>query len=375
MAHLASTVRHAVLMSCPKYSIAFIAEVPHMSIDDSCFEFPSDNGPSIRLVINQQTESRTYEGVRAAIAGTWTQNAFEAMLTITQQYNDSVAIWLVSDLEHPPTPEKIDDLFWTDCLGILDEVSFAYRVVTGGGVGEISPDHLRSPVFYLVYDNGEPTEQAGSLIRPPRGPTQPLGTQHLQAISAVVAARWRGEPFFEWRRWVERAKDDLAAGFGAPAVMSIQAALETFFAELRMLLLIDADTRRASQPRDDPEPSFHWIVQSVGRLVKAGNWDVNAATPLGQYWRDLYLLRNRVVHASYRPTVDEVGAAFAAHDALRAWIAELLLAQPRRFPRTIRGFPGPAWLEERGRMTNYLRSAFASYDAPGRRYWTDVPEN
>lgn len=270
-----------------------------------------------------------------------------------------------------PDTESIGNLFWRDCLSVLDEVSFAYRVVTGSGIGEISPDHISSPVFYMTFDHDEPTGPAGVLLRPDDREDDVLPASSLEDLTAVAVARFRGEPMFEWRRWLERAKDDCFRGFYGPAVISLQTGIESFFGDLRRMMLLDAKGWAKYPPVRPLQPSFRALVQSVGGLLGAGNWDTASATPLGQYWRDLYLLRNEVIHASKRPTQDEVAAAFISHDVMRDWLRDLLLQQPRRFPRTLLAFPGARWLSSKGRETSYLRTVISRYAQPNQPYWAD----
>lgn len=353
----------------------FITEIPHMAIRGGVFDFPGSGpgGADIRLIIDCYEESRTYDGLRAAMQGMWPADAFNAVLELIRKRQETVATWLVSGMPTMPTSDSVNDVFWVDCLSVLDEVSLAYRIVTGVGIGETSKAHVVSPVVYLLLDEQGPTDRSGFFLRPDERWAESLGPSDLEQMTAVVVARYLGEPMFEWRRWLERAKDDRRHGFNGPAVVEIQTAVEVFFADLRSMLLLDIQSWQ-TQPTVQPlNNSFKSLVQSVGQLIGTGQWDVTATTPLGQYWTDLYLLRNRVIHASHRPSDAETEAAFRAHDAMRDWLRDILLQHPRKFPRTLMAFPGANWILNNGRVTNFLRTQIDFYNEPDHHYWTDDP--
>jgi hypothetical protein len=318
--------------------------------------------------------SDTYDGIRTAMQGLWPGEAFGALLDVVRSHSfETIAVWLVDTSAVTLTRDQLSGLFWKDCVGVLDEVSFAHRVVTGLGIGELSGAHLQTPIFYVsATPDGLGDAPAGTLIAPSENWAECVGDTELEQMVAVMIARDQGEPMMEWRRWLERAKDDFHRGFAGPAVVGLQTAMEAFFGDLRTMLLLDASGWPTPPPVEQPLPSFRWLTDSVGRLIGSGNWDRHASSAaFGHYWQTLYRLRNQVIHASYRPTEGELLEAFKAHDSVRDWIAELLLTQPRRFPRTILAFPSESWLIEHGQMTKFLRSQSDYYRSEGRRYWTD----
>lgn len=356
--------------------ILFVTQVPYLALDERVFQFPSDSGGvDIELTLRRDRQHEPQGGLFDMLGGTQGEfgEAFQALLATVGFRYVSLATWTVTGFAGPPSADRISEVFWHDCVSVLDEVSFAYRVVTGEGLAEVSPELLRHPIVYLLLSGHEVT-RAGSLVRPQPGfEDDGAPDEVLEAMQATIVARYMGEPFIEWRRWLERARDDRKHGAFAACVISLQTGMESFFSELRSLLILDYRTRGEPGPQETEELSFKWVVQSVGRWIGHGQWALSAATPLGRYWSDLYLLRNRVIHDSYRPTESEVVAAMTAHDDVRQWIAELLLEHPKQFPRTLIGFPGAGWLLSSGRATRYLRDQIARYSEEGCAYWTDEP--
>jgi len=358
----------------PSLELRFVAEVPYLAIDDNRFEFPDDGGgPDIVLHLARTIESRTFDGILGAVEDLWAADAFAAAACALDKSPVSVATWTLSGLKYAPSADDITGAFWSRCFSVLDEFSFAYRVVTGWGLGELSPSYVRSPVFYVMLQDGEPTEVAGMLATPGPNPDELVGHDVLSYVAVTVAERFEGVPMVETRRWTERAKDDFDHGFHAMAVIALQTATEVFLGELVQLLRLDMKAWREPPAASSPPASFRNLAAEVGRLV-GGDWDRTHSTPWARYWQDLYLLRNGVIHAGLRPTEAQAAAAFDAHRAMMIWLRDLLLKRPRRFTRTLLAYPGMAALMASGLDTQYLRDQYNYWQQPERRYWTDEPD-
>ena len=102
-----------------------------------------------------------------------------------------------------------------------------------------------------------------------------------------------------------------------------------------------------------PKPFETLFRTTIARLL-GGSWDSTVRdSPAGQYWHDLYKLRNRVVHAGYVPTEPEGDLAEAAYRTIRRYLSDRLWEKRRSYPRTMLakigepekyGFQSNAWL-------------------------------
>lgn len=356
------------------YELRYVAEVPYLAVDDKRFDFPDGKcGPDIVLHLARAVERRTFDGILGAMDDLWTADVFAAVAGVLDRSPVSVATWTLTGFATEPSAAEIAGALWDRCFSVLDELSFAYRVVTGWGVGEMSPSYIQAPVFYVLLQDGRPTERAGMFATPGPDLDEVLGHDVLPYVAQAVVERFEGIPIVETRRWIERAHNDAAHGFHAMAVIALQTATEVFFGEILQLLHLDAKTWRDA-PAPTPIPtSYKELVGQVAHLV-GGDWDRTHATPWRDYWEDLYRLRNSVIHAGARPSQAQAEAAFTAQTSMMRWFRDLLLRSPRRFTRTVLAYSGFAALMVSGNATNYLRAQHDYWNQPGRRYWTDEPK-
>ena len=95
-----------------------------------------------------------------------------------------------------------------------------------------------------------------------------------------------------------------------------------------------------------------------------GSWDLTRTeSPIGQYWSDLYELRNRIIHAGYEPHDGDAERAERAYVAFDQFIEERLHANWTTFSRTLLAKVGRQDLVDRGWATRRMREFFAQVDA------------
>jgi hypothetical protein len=117
-------------------------------------------------------------------------------------------------------------------------------------------------------------------------------------------------PFHHHRVRADRLPDQ---GRYAEAVIEASLAIESF---IRWLLA----RRNLEVGTDEPDPSTRLQERGVTAVVRrdlhpwlGGQWDLTRAdTPVGRWLRDMQQLRNRCVHAGYRPTYREADKAVLA---------------------------------------------------------------
>ena len=95
-----------------------------------------------------------------------------------------------------------------------------------------------------------------------------------------------------------------------------------------------------------------------------GSWDLTrGSTPVGRYWRDLYGIRNRIIHAGYLAHDGDVARAETASAAFDEHLDKRLKAMGKRYPRSLLAKVSRKELEERGWATKSLRALIDPLEA------------
>jgi hypothetical protein len=166
-----------------------------------------------------------------------------------------------------------------------------------------------------------------------------------------------GRPFIIANLWHGRAMRALSLrGDTADGVVNLQTAAENTAYDLLGSLLVDEGaTSTEIEGQLGTEQAYRSLMthQFSGRL--GGNWDLTASDPVGTYWSKLYLLRNRVVHAGYTPSVHEAEEAHLAFVAFREFLSQRLWERRKIYPRTLLAKVGTNGLARRGWMTAKMR--------------------
>jgi len=110
-------------------------------------------------------------------------------------------------------------------------------------------------------------------------------------------------------------------------------AAETLLYGLWTLLLRDEgvaeeeiETRRAELP-------FASLLKRELAQRLGGSWDLtDVGRPMGTYWANLYLLRNRITHGGYLPHDGDAAAAESAFGVLDEFLNDRLKATSKKYP-------------------------------------------
>jgi len=127
------------------------------------------------------------------------------------------------------------------------------------------------------------------------------------------------------------------------------AAESLLFDTYRMLLIEEGLSAGELAASLDRERSFKSLLVREMPSRLGGRWDVSQEeTPVGKYWRDLYTVRNAVVHRGSHAHGGEAEAAQEAYWALRDHLEERLMANRAKYPRTALARLGQDRLEASG---------------------------
>src|ERR1700728_1511397 len=130
-----------------------------------------------------------------------------------------------------------------------------------------------------------------------------------------------------------RAESGKYEGASADAIVSFQVAAETLLYELWALLLRDQGITEMKIENRRTQTPFASLVKRELPQYLGGSWDItDAGRPVGHYWTNLYLLRNKVTHGGYLPHDGDAEAADRAFFGLQEFLDIRLRAVSSSYP-------------------------------------------
>lgn len=202
-------------------------------------------------------------------------------------------------------------------------------------------------------------------------PVPDLTDEDEDRLNGVVDLQGQAHPFTKHRELHDEAMHRWSRGDVGAAVVALQTSIESELFRVCFMLRLDEG---ATSEELDRWLAKDWYFKSIvtkdlpGRL--GGAWDVtDTESPVGRYWRDLYQLRNRMVHSGLEPSYGQTVSAFNACDGLQSHLIDRLYTNARRYPRTLLTLVGVEGLERRGWMTSFLRQWVTENEPQGQRLW------
>ncbi|MGA5541294.1 hypothetical protein ACPCIR_05525 [Mycobacterium sp. NPDC051198] len=98
-------------------------------------------------------------------------------------------------------------------------------------------------------------------------------------------------------------------------------------------------------------------IKRVYHTRLGGQWNPTGQGAVGNWYRSVAAVRNRIVHRGYEPTADEAAGALNATNDLDRFVTQRIAMHARKFPRTALMWVGKDVLEEQGKW--HLVRAFA----------------
>lgn len=242
------------------------------------------------------------------------------------------------------------------------------RAVTTQEIGPI--------VFRGAWTRDGKWQRLADVLMHPDSFQAPLNPQSLNAMQTQLDASWHdlqgGRLFVMASLWHSRAlRAFRLRGDLADCVVSLQTAAESMMYDLLRGLMVDTG-RTASEIKAavNAELRYKSLLNSEFAKWLGGCWDLSSAGPVGRYWKEVYLLRNRIVHGGYTPDVRETDDAMEAFVRVREYVSELLWKKYPKYPRTLVAKVGVNGLERRGWLTKRVRGHCQQFGDEGSPfYW------
>jgi hypothetical protein len=227
------------------------------------------------------------------------------------------------------------------CLSALNVYLQAFALARNDDqVQPISSRELRPIVIAGSMSLTGTWTERGPILMHPDGKARPLRSrpvsEHTESLNRAMQTMLFGNPFVRSWQWKARAARRRYEGDNADAIVSFQIAAEVFLFEIWGLILADEGRTPSEIAELRRITSFASLVKTELSQRLGGSWDTTRPrTRLGQYWRHLYVLRTRVVHAGYLPHDGDAERAERAFKGLEGFVRERLERQARRYPTTV----------------------------------------
>lgn len=264
------------------------------------------------------------------------------------------------------------------CLRALNLFLHATLILTRDvRVRTVSSHDLRPVVVIGAKPLTEPWRLLSTMYMHPEAQPESLLTQDKpftqdelnEALNAIVTNR----PFMTtmlWRSCAQRALRQ--TGDASDSIISFQIAVESLlFDTYRMLLVDEGMTSTAISVELERDIPFKSLLTSILPRKLGGQWDTTQTeTAVGRYWKDLYLVRNKIIHAGMQAHGGQADEAQKAYWGLRDHVEARLWTRHTMYPRSLLVRIGEDRLSERGWLTAGIRRLIEQTKSePGPWYW------
>lgn len=261
-----------------------------------------------------------------------THSTMRTVVNMTVMSEDFIAFPVESD----------NDLFITEyfevLLQTLNQLIIAYIVQhKDTGVFRITRTNVQFMVPYLVTHLPDWVNSIGGVFLAHTNLDAPrellIKDQLLIVLKHMVQIQERVNPFYLSEELAVTATRHLRIGALREAVIEAQASVETMLTTLyyRFLLYEGASEERAE--RTLQATPFASLVKRELHARMGGRWDIKDNTsPVGQYWKETYERRGRIVHGGYFPNETEARESVTSAQEMRAYVVERLRANKKAYP-------------------------------------------
>jgi hypothetical protein len=290
----------------------------------------------------------------------------------------------VTFVAHPddfhPTDTKPDPL--SRCTMALTEFHRAYRAATRKHVPELTYERLHPAVMWFTkpaFDSSAPLEPAGLLmldnLNIPVPDTEPLDVDTLRKIAHVTTRADAGDPFMVYgERRLEAEIEARTNGRARESIIQAGIAAEVLLGALLGIAMWEehlAGRLTVEGAADVLSADLTSRIKTHYSQRFGGNWKLDAV-PMSRWDTDIADIRNRVVHAGFRPEKYEAQAGLKALAALEKFVGDRLAVRWKTYPRTAWLFLGTPGFLRRGKAK--LRAAEEWMDRDGSDLLTWIRE-
>lgn len=297
------------------------------------------------------------------------------------------------DAEHAAHWTPRTDIF-ARCLYAARQVVRAYRQATDTPCGLPTYARAISPVLVYSADGVRETSVAANgdilmMLRPTQeewdGPIlmplahgnlpDPLRGADFDENTEIRFWHWysgeqRGNPLSLWReRWLEARRAHEVLGEEGQAVILANTSCEVLLDTILALLMWEeGETAEIVAPVFEEGKMLRRVTQEVTPRL-GGNWSTDRGA-VGDWYRNTYRLRHRVIHGGYEPSVSEGTAALNSAIRLHEFVMDRIAERRTRYPRAALMTVAEEGLHRRGLWSGQIKR-FVEQVAPTEPSWRD----
>ncbi|RED59168.1 hypothetical protein DFP95_1076 [Cohnella lupini] len=149
--------------------------------------------------------------------------------------------------------------------------------------------------------------------------------QQYEVIRHASIIFTESNPFILSEELLLSSRHNFNYGFYKEAIVFCQSFVETFLNALYVNILVgEGKSDQEIQTRIE-ELSFMSMIKKELHPRIGGNWNIeDISIPIGKWYSNTYLLRNRIVHAGYLPSFEEASYALDSAGKFRAFVIQQL---------------------------------------------------
>lgn len=320
----------------PKFLIQFPVVLP--------FEFPFGNGACITFSLKKGdfctfhfSNVNSTDHVSAGIVG---PNPISVPITktrveMTLSTNENIG-------------ESIDDKFISDCFSqlveYLNRILVSYQIYKKDtDVYQVSREMFEFGCIYRVIETERWDDFRSGLFlmhwNVPYKKEKLSNDERDEILRYVSIIDGEKNPFILSEEIMLDAHRYYKSGFYKEAIIYCQSSIETFLSTLfsKMLML---EGKEDEEVQDILESTpFIGMVKREFHSRLGGNWNPqNTASVIGRWYKDLYSLRNRVVHSGYKPDYEKASKALQLAIEFRRKVIELVYLNEKKYPELVQYF-------------------------------------
>ena len=306
----------------PRYLVQFPVVLPfHIPFrQGSCYSFELSDQLACTL---QFGVISTQENIQAGITGSGA-----ATMTV---HRTRVEMTYVLTAEEPP-PSAADTLSVTFDLLVakLNAIIAAYLVATKDyRVHSVTKEMFQWGSLYRIIPTANWMDfRTGLFLLHAEVPyTAPeLSAEITERIAHLAWAIGKDvNPFLLSEQLALSGRRNRAFGNYREAVVEMQTSVETFLSVLLTELLRKDGWDEAAIDAHYASSGFVTRLRRDFHSRLGGRWSTDdLRTPIGEWYERTYLMRNRIIHGGYCPTLEETNEALAAALDFRVYVVGLL---------------------------------------------------
>jgi len=234
--------------------------------------------------------------------------------------------------------QTITHIFDT-CLNYVNELLKAYIVATKDQrVHRVTRQHLQPRALWrkINVDNWDDAG-LGIFILHMEVPfaKDPLSQDDFtNLLRHAWMLKGNINPFMFASELIVNSRRYLNEGFYQEAVIYAQLSVEMTLRRLYEQLLIEGEGKTQAEVEATREDPFISIVKGAFMPRIGGNWNINDTKhQIGRWYKNTYLIRNKVIHEGYFPTFEEADEAVYAATELRYHIVPLVKKKSKKYPK------------------------------------------